>query len=415
MIGEIRMKQKELDRITILEDIKKKKLTQRYAAEILTLSPRQVNRLYKKYLKEGPRALIHKSRGKSSNRKTSEEQKTQIIALVKVHYTNFGPTLIAEKLQENHAITIDHETIRRLLIKHNVWQKNARKIKKHFWRERKHHTGEMVQVDGSFHSWFGSEYSTLIAFIDDATSAVMAAKFVQHETTKDLAEITQEYLKNHGRPWALYTDRGKVYKVNKAKDPKAHRTQYQRMLEELDIKLIHAYSPQAKGRIERLFKTLQDRLVKELRLNNVKTIEAANQLLKEYLPKHNEKFACVPQQSADVHRSVEGYDLKSIFCLKQTRKLNKDYTITFTDKIMLLDKKQEVILKPGDSITVHLGFDGTILLKAKNKRLEFRFIVKQDRIKKPKERVYKNRVFKPKHNHPWRTKEKSDISIELRK
>jgi hypothetical protein len=152
-----------------------------------------------------------------------------------------------------------------------------------------------------------------------------------------------------------------------------------------------------------------------LRLNNVKTIEAANQLLKEYLPKHNEKFACVPQQSADVHRSVEGYDLKSIFCLKQTRKLNKDYTITFTDKIMLLDKKQEVILKPGDSITVHLGFDGTILLKAKNKRLEFRFIVKQDRIKKPKERVYKNRVFKPKHNHPWRTKEKSDISIELRK
>lgn len=408
--------EKELESVIIFERIKNKELSQEEAAKLLNLSSRQVRRKYKRYCKEGSQSVIHKKKGQPSNRAIKEEVQIQIIEIIKSKYSNLpkpatGPTFLSELLQKNHQINIDHDTLRRLMIKHNLWETHNRKARRHVWRERKHHWGEMIQGDGSRHIWFGDDYSTLIAFIDDATSQVLAAKFVDHESVKNLAQLTEEYVKKYGRPLSLYTDRGSTYKVNTGKDLK-RKTQFQRMLKDLSIELIHARSPQAKGRVERLFKTLQDRLVKELTLEKITTNEAANKYLQEvYLPRHNGKFAVRPFKSADFHKSIDGFDLSTIFCRKYNRIINNDRTISFNSRWFQLDDSQPAIIREREFLTVHEDFDGTIRLFKQEKPLVFHEILKPVKVSKKgmglnngeaEEVMRRKGSYKPPRNHPWR-------------
>ena len=332
----------------------------------------------------------------------------KILSLRRERYSDYGPTLLAEKLASNHDIHVDHETIRRILLKNGEWKTRRRKGVRHVWRERKHYFGDLVQIDGSLHDWFeDGTLHTLIAFIDDATGRVELL-FAQQETIKSLVDCTRMYLKKHGRPMALYADCGKVFRVNNyKKEEERPKTQYERMLRELDIEMIHAYSPQAKGRVERVFQTLQDRLVKELRELGIKSIEMANKFLQdEFTHFFNDKFAQPPANALDLHRSIDGYDLNSIFCIKDRRILNNDRTVVYKEQWLQLDKKQPVQLSAGVSVTVSKNFDGTLHLSFKGQKLNFVPIKKEQRRRKvPKKQAPKRDSYhKPSKNHPWRAK-----------
>jgi len=415
-MSEVRMSRKELSQITIFDAIVNKKMTQKEAARLTNLSSRQIIRKTKRYKKYGAEGLIHKNRGKKGNRALSGELKATILELLLGKYLGYGPTLAAEKLYEYENILINHETLRRLMIENGLWEKKERKRKVFVWRERKHHFGEMVLADGSDHIWFGNDYCTLVAFIDDATS-ITELYFDKEETIKSVSELTKSYFKKHGKPRSIYTDRGKVFKVNHAKDVTKHFTQYQRMLAESDVALIHAYSPQAKGRVERLFRTLQDWLPKELKLRGIQTMAEANKFLQEsFIAYVNKKLVVEPKSEVDLHQSINGHDLNSIFCLKYHRMLNNDNTISYKSRFFLLAKKQPIFLRRGEKITVNLNFDGTIILTARGQRLEYQKIEKRPKKEAMPKSEVKNVIYKkPSRNHPWRQglgnqRRQSDIS-----
>ena len=410
-------KEKELEAMKILERIKNKELTQEEAGSLLRLSERQVRRKLERYKKEGYAGLVHKSKGKRSNRAIPEETVNKIIEAITTKYLLLkdqpGPTFLADQLKKNEEIIIDHEALRKLMINNNFWVVSKKRKRKHQWRERKHHLGELVQIDGSLHLWFGDNQHTLIAFIDDATGRIMVAGFYHRESTESLALLTKEYIEKYGRPLALYSDRGSTYKTTPkmvaGQISRAEKTQYQRMLTEFDIELIHARSPQAKGRIERLFKTLQDRLVKELELAKITTVDAANVFLKNsYIPEHNKKFEVVPQEKADFHRSANEFNVHSIFCLKFERIIGNDYTVSFKQEWLQIERRQKILVRCGEKITIHQHFDRTIDIIKQGKRLIFKRLVKQPKVnpeKKPKEddkRGKKVVYKKPSSAHPWR-------------
>ena len=423
----ITLSEKELETVMIFDRIKNRELTQEEAAKILKISTRQARRRVKRYNAEGAAGLVHKGRNQQSNRAIKAPIIEEILKTIESKYLHLkdkaGPTFLADQLKKTDGFVLDHETLRRLMIKNGLWIVSRKKRQEHQWRERKHHRGELVQVDGSLHVWFGAGYAMLIAFIDDATSEIVWAEFVDYESTKNLACLTHDYIKQRGRPMALYTDRGGTYKVNNNKDGQRHITQYARMLQEVDIDLIHARSPQAKGRIERLFKTLQDRLVKELELAGITGIDAANVYLKNvYIPDHNTRFAVQPKEKADFHRPIDMFNLHSIFCLKFERIINNDYTICFKDSWFQLGKKQSTFIRRGQKVMIHKHFDGTIDIIRNGHRLEFKKVVKQipcikqaiDDDTYPKSRAYR----KPPASHPWRTfkqwsDKKPDISTEF--
>ncbi len=383
----LNLSQRELDTMIILERTKNRELKQEEAAQILQIGTRQLRRKLKAYKEAGAAGLISKKRGKPSNRRLPLIKKESVLKLLREKYltlkTIAGPTFIADQLAKHDDIKIDHETLRKLMIREGLWEPSTRKKRHHQWRERKHHLGELVQVDGSYHIWFNNDYATLIAFIDDATGRIMAARFFDRESTENLAKLTQEYLNKFGRPLAVYSDRGSTYKVNHKIDGKRSFTQYHRMLKELDIELIHAQSPQAKGRVERLFKTMQDRLVKEFELLNISTIEAANDYLqKSYIPEHNVKFAVEPLENADFHRPINEIDLQSIFCLKDERTINNDYTVRYNHALLQLAYPQEISIRRGNKVKIHEHFDKTIDVLIGNQRVQFKRIVQKKPVKK---------------------------------
>ena len=411
-MNKFNLNEQELNIMIILERIKNKDLTQEEGATLLKISLRQLKRKRKRYALEGPNGLNHKGKGRPSNKAIKAPVVVKIMELMESKYLllkeKAGPSFLADQLAKHDGITINHETLRKLMIRKGLWEIKNKKKRQHQWRERKHHIGELVQIDGSNHVWFGEGYSTLVAFIDDATSRIQIGEFVDHESTKDLGKITHDYLKVHGRPLALYSDRGSTYKVNKKDSNHLQKTQFQRMLKEVDIDIIHARSPQAKGRIERLFKTLQDRLVKELELAKITTRSAANEYLKNvYIPEHNKKFAFEPQEKADFHRSIDGYNLHHIFCLKFKRIINSDYTISLNGQWFQLESLQSIRRK--QIVEIHKNLDGTTDIFRGGKRLVFKKITKL--MRKPQEKNKQNgdkqlvvRIYrKPSMSHPWRS------------
>ncbi len=401
------MSKKEIDQITVFEDLKKKVIKQNHAAKFLNLSARQIKRKLKKYRVFGARGLIHGNRGKPSNRKLDLDLVTKALSLIENHYPDFAPTFASEKLEEIHGLIINHETLRIKMTEAGLWLPKKKRVTHRAWRERKAHLGELVQLDGSPHAWFEDRAPacTLLAFIDDATSKILWLEFAYQEATIPIMKATKSYLEKYGRPLELYVDRGKVFKVNLNNPDDDKITQYRRSLNELSIKVIYARSPQAKGRVERLFGTLQDRLVKELRLAEISTMEEANQFVQGiYLHKHNQKFAIEPREKQNFHRSIQGFDLNEIFTQQEERTLTNDFTIAYHHKWYQLVKNQPTLVFPKNTITVLRYLDGNIKLKLRKTNLNFQEILKP--ISKPKQILTTVQIIKkpwiPPVDHPWR-------------
>jgi transposase len=312
------------------------KLNQAGAAARLGISVRQVKRLKRRLREEGASGLLSKKRGVPSNRRTAPELMEKVVAIIQERYTDFGPTLACEKLDELHGIKLSVETVRQAMLGAGLWRaRRGAGAKTHAMRDRRARRGELIQIDGSPHDWFEGRAPRccLLVFIDDATSELMALRFVDTETTLGYMGLLEEYVGSHGLPAALYSDRHSIFQVNKGddKDVSDHQTQFARALEQLGIEGIQANSPQAKGRVERANQTLQDRLVKEMRLQGISSQESANAWLPQFIRAFNRRFAVVPSMPEDANVPYAGTDsaLRRILSIHTTRRLSKNLSCQF--------------------------------------------------------------------------------------
>lgn len=415
----LQMTWRDVDRIKTLHMVIQKKITQEKAGRILELCRRQVNRLCGKIKKKGDRAIIHGLRGRPSNHQLPQSLIDKAKGKIKERYSDFGPTLAAEKLLEIDGVKLSGETVRQLMIKLDLWKERKRRATHREWRERKDCFGEMVQMDGSDHDWFEGrrDKCILLASIDDATNRIFL-RFTEHEDTRNLMQFSRTYLKKFGRPLSFYVDKNSIYVTNRQPNLEEELqgreyalTQLTRAMEvDLGVEVINAGSPQAKGRVERLFETLQDRLVKELRLAGISIIPAANRFLDQvYLSKHNDKFSVEPKNKTDMHRPVRKTEaeLDSIFSFREERVLCNDYTIRWKNRIFQIEKHQPFFLLPRTRITVEERLNGKVMLKYKRRYLKAHEIDPRE-IRKPQ---FLNPVRKPRRynknsipaaDHPWR-------------
>ena len=409
MTGEdiITMSQRELKRLHVIKKVLDEVLSQVEASEILLLSSRQIRRMVRRVREEGDKGIRHGLRGKKSANRLPKKVKDKVIKLYRGKYEGFGPTLASEKLLDLEGINISKETLRNWLIESGDWKK-VRKSRTHRqWRERKHYFGEMVQMDGSHHDWLegrGSEL-VLMAYIDDATNRIFA-RFYDYEGTTPAMESFKHYIKGYGIPMSIYLDRHSTYKstgkptIEDELSNKMPKSQFERALEELGVRVIHAYSPQAKGRIERLFKTLQDRLVKEMRLLGIKTKEEANEFLKHYLQGHNERFSINPAKEGDLHRAIpKDVDMDNILCIKTKRTLRNDFTISHDGNLYQITERVH-----GKEVMVEERIDGSMHITYDNRRLKFKEISSRPFIDKVTElkAIKSKKVYIPPKDHPWK-------------
>ena len=420
MTGEpIVMTQKAADRLEVIQQVASKALRQKEAARQLGLSVRQIKRLVARYRAEGPAGLVSRRLGQRPGNALPDAVRQEVLALVREHYADFGPTLACEKLAERHDHPLSVETLRQWMIAEGLWVPRARKSARiHPRRPRRPCRGELVQIDGSFHDWFEGRgpHCVLIVFIDDATGALMALRFVPAETTQAYMETLRDYLDRQGRPVALYSDKHSVFRVNHP-DRKGELTQFSRALKTLDIEPIHANTPQAKGRVERANQTLQDRLVKELRLAGVSDIDTANAFLPGFLKTYNQRFSVAPQNPTDAHRPVlhEPRELDLILSLHAHRKLSKNLTFQYKNRAYQLTGQGKGYRLRGAQITVCEVFDGNVTLLYKGRTLPYRVFSEggppiplddeksvHATVDEAKALQLNRRNHKPAPDHPWR-------------
>ncbi len=386
---ELLMSSKEHDKVRVLEEVKKRKLTVKEASLLLNISERQFYRIKLSYEKEGVLGVIHKSRGRPSNRGFSTSLKNKVITIYRENYRDFGPTFFSEKLEEYYQIKIDHETLRRWIRSsgHVGWQRKKRPHRRR--RERRIAYGELLQFDGSHHNWFEDrgDKCCLLLVIDDASSRVHM-RFSPTESTESVFVVIQEYVEEIGIPHSIYVDRHAVY-YERDKE-----TDFSRAMKKLNTKIIYAKTPQAKGRVERGNRTLQDRLVKEMRLRGISTIGEANKYLKdEFIEKYNSQFS-IDKEFVDIHRSTKQYDLRNVFCYEQTRQVKNDYTISLNGKLIQLHVSENPLPRPKEYVTIRKYLDDTLHIFYAGKELKYKPINE-----KPK----RTRVItKPKKDHPWK-------------
>lgn len=402
----------------MLQRVISKTITQKDAAQSLGITDRQLRRLLVIYQADGTPGLAHKSRGKPSHNSLLPTTKAEAIALVKTKYPDFGPTLAAEKLEERDGITIGTETLRKLMIQQGIWQHKQRKATHRTRRERRACYGDMAQFDGCRHDWFegrppGGAWATLLASRDDATNTVVA-QFLPYEGTRPVMQFWWQYFAAFGKPFSIYLDRHSTYKVNSknALDDDAMITQFERAMNELGVKVIFANSPQAKGRIENLFGTLQDRLVKELRLEGVSDIATANTFLQEtFLPAFNKRFCVTPRSDEDVHRLLTRTDnLPAILSVQSTRYVNEDFTIRFKNQWLQLTKVQPVLVLPGAQVLIEERLDDTIHIRLKGQYLRYEKLPSKPAavstlpiaLTSNPDTDKQTISTKPSLNHPWR-------------
>lgn len=403
----IMMSPREIRRLHLIQQVLDKKISQRKVAEVLGLTDRQIRRIVKRVRKEGVRGICHEGRGKPSNQRIPKKVKEKVIAVYRKKYTDFGPTLASEKLCESQEADISKETLRQWLIAEGVWER-ARKRRTHRrWRQRKACMGEMVQMDGSHHDWLEGRgpWCVLMAYIDDATSEVYA-RFYDYEGTLPAMESFMGYIQRYGIPQRLYLDRHSTYKsqaepsVEEQLEGVFPMSQFERAVGELGVEVIHAHSPQAKGRIERLFRTFQDRLIKEMRLLSVSTKEKANLFLEGYLPVYNKRFRVLAAESADLHRPIaKGVDLNKILCMKTERTLRNDATVAHHNKLYQIQEK--VTAK---KVIVEERIDTRLYLTDQGHALKYKEITTRPRReeKAPNRSLKVKRVIAPSPDHPWR-------------
>lgn len=407
------MTQREINRYNIIKKLINKEVDGTYASELLELSVRQVKRLKVKVKKHGPAGLIHAARGKPGNRRIPDKEKEKIIRLLHRHYSDFKPTFAAEKLEERHNIKRDPKTIRTLMIKESLWKpKKKKQPDYHAWRQRKACYGEMLQFDGSYHYWFENRgpYCCLLASIDDATGIPVKAMFDYDEGVIPVFKFWKEYTKQYGKPRSIYLDKFSTYKMNQkiAADNPDTLTQFQRAMKQLGIESISANSPQAKGRIERLFNTFQDRLVKEMRLANISSIEQANIFLKEkFLPEYKKKYAVEPRNKANLHElltKTEIRDLDSILSRQSIRIVRNDFTVSINKQLYQLLKDQPATICKKDKIIIEEWTNGSMKFKIRNKYLNAKAITERPKkIDKTEWIISANqKAYVPSQDHPWR-------------
>lgn len=363
----------ELDRAKVIEAYVNGEIKAAVAALRLQISTRQVRRLHQRFVEAGLPGMASARRGKPSNNQLAAGLAQKAVQLVREHYADFAPTLACEKLQERHAVVLSKETLRRLMIEAGLWtQRNERQSALHQPRERRACFGELVQIDGSRHPWFEQRGAdcALLAYIDDATGRILHLHFAETESTFSYFEATRRYIERHGKPRAFYADRAAVFR-----SPAANRhvpTQFQRALDELGIELICANSPQAKGRVERLNRTLQDRLVKELRMDRIDNIEAANAWCSQFVEQYNQRFARAPRSQLDVHTPLRASDdLPLILAMRDTRKLSAKLTVQHAGRQYLLCDSSELRALIAQPIAVHTYADGSVELRANGKQLPY--------------------------------------------
>jgi len=420
------MSQKELDRHDIMLRVIRKELTGVEAAELLRLSSRQVKRLKAAVLERGAQGLIHGNRGQRSNRRIPEKEQVKIAKLLRKHYWDFKPTHASEKLCDVHKIVRDPKTIRRIMIEEELWKpRKGRKKQTHrSWRARKLRFGQMQQFDGSYHDWFegrdGVGEACLLLSVDDATGKITKAQFAKDEGVFPVFAFWKDYILEHGKPRSIYVDKFSTYKMSQqvAKENHDTRTRFQRAMEQLHIEDISAHSPEAKGRVERLFETLQDRLVKEMRLLGISGWEEGDVFLKEvFISWFNERYGVLPQETGDLHIPLtkqEKKQLVSIFSRKETRIVNNDFTLSFHNMWFQLIKSQPVTICKKDKVTVEQRLDGSVHVRLRNKSLNYQILpVRPKHSKKTVPWVLEATSFiqktsKPTTSYPWRKRIHAD-------
>ena len=381
------MSETELSRLDVIRDLDRERLTVAAAAELLKLERRQVFRLVKAFRTHGAPGLISKKRGLPGNRRKPDAVRYEALALVRERYADFGPTLAAEKLSELHAITVGRETLRTWMIDARLWvDRRERKKRLHQPRYRRDCVGELVQIDGSEHRWFEDRgpMCTLLVYIDDATSRLMHLRFVETESTFAYFEATRGYLERHGRPIAFYSDKHSVFRMHQEGAVSGDGlTQFGRSLKALNIDIICANSSQAKGRVERANKTLQDRLVKELRLACVGTMADANAFVPAFLEAYNARFAKAPANPKDLHRALRAKDkLEDVFAWRVERHVSQNLTLQYDKVLFILEDTPEARDASGKKVEVSDFPDGRVEVRYKGALLPYRTFDKLRRIDK---------------------------------
>ena len=412
------MTTRELDTLRVVRNMLERKLTWREAAAQLRLSVRQVGRMCARVRLQGNGGIIHRLRGRPSNHQLASGRLARALELVKTHYPDFGPTFANEKLRERHRLILSTWTLRQGMLQVGLWRTRRRQEPHRAWRPRRACVGELVQLDGSDHAWFEARgpRCVLLIYIDDATSRILWGEFVAVEDTLTLLRTTKTYLQQQGRPVAFYVDKDSIYKVNRQASieeqlqDSAPLTQFTRAMRELDIEVIPAHSPQAKGRVERSFDTHQDRLVKELRLARISDMSTANRFLHaRYFPAHNRHFAIEPANSTDAHRSLRAsHPLDAILSVQTTRTVERDFTLRLQNRFFQLGPEQPVRVRPGATVLIEQRLDGTLHLRSQGRYLAFTPIAKPTprpssvAARAPTISRQPRRAYRPPRTHPWK-------------
>jgi len=381
-VAKLEMSQGELSRLEIVQRVKRKSLKQREAAELLGLSERQVKRLCKLYAEAGASGLVSKRRDRPSNNRLPEKTIKKARQLLRSHYHDFGPTLAHEKLTIK-GVSLSVEAVRQLMIAEGLWQvRRAPRAVIHQLRQRRARMGELIQIDGSPHDWFEGRAPscTLLVFVDDATSQLMHLQFVAAETTFNYFAAVRSHLTAFGKPLAYYSDKFSVFRVNM---PNALSgtglTQFGRAMKELEIELICAHSPQAKGRVERANQTLQDRLTKELRLLGISSMAKANAYLPKFIKQYNARFGVTPRSAESAHRPLQkGEALDRVLTLCERRTLSKNLTLSYNKVIYQIQTKRAAYTMRNAQVEVRETSNGTITIEYKGRVLEYTVYLQQE-------------------------------------
>jgi len=410
----LQMSAKELTRLEVMQRLTQKRMSQKEAGRVLSLGTRQIKRLLQRYRQLGAAGLVNKHRGRKANNRLSEEVKRKALNLLKTKYQGFGPTLAHEKLVEKENLKLSDESVRKLMIAEGLWKaRKAKKMVVHQLRERRACFGELVQIDGSPHDWFEgrAQCCTLLVFIDDATGKLLQLRFVECESFFSYAQAAEVYFRQQGKPVAFYSDKHGIFRVNvPSTGSSAALTQFGRAMQQLDIQIICANTPQAKGRVERVIQTLQDRLPKEMRLRNICSWEAGNAYLPEFLDDFNQRFAEEPRSDVNAHRPLTPKDdLARILTWQETRSLSKNLTIQFYHTVYQIQSKRPSYALRNAQVTVCLNARDEISILYNGKSLPFTLYTQQARqaeivsAKHLVQALHKQRVPTiPGPDHPWR-------------
>jgi len=410
----LNMSTKELSRLEVMQRLAEQRLSQKEAGEILHLSTRQIKRLLKAYRQQGAAGLVSKHRGRKGNNRLSERVKKQALNLLKTKYQGFGPTLAHEKLVEKDKLKLSDESVRKLMIEEGLWKaRKARKIVAHQLRERRACFGELVQMDGSPHDWFEgrAEVCVLLVFIDDATGKLVQLRFVDSESFFSYGEAAEGYFKRYGKPVAFYSDKNSIFRVNQPSTGVSQTlTQFGRAMQELDIQILCANTPQAKGRVERVIQTLQDRLPKEMRLRGIHSREAGNTYLPEFLADFNQRFAEDPRSSVDAHRPLTPKeDLAHILTWQETRSISKNLTLQFEKVVYQIQTNRPSYTLRNAQVTVCVNAHEEVTLLYNGKSLPYTIYHRQAKqaevvsAKNLDSLLNEKRLpTKPAPDHPWR-------------